>query len=347
MRKPLQEFGRAFLAVGVLWAVLGLFGGRFWIGELAVNLSFQTGIALLLAAALLLAGRAHKALVALALLLGVLHLAPAVVLRIQAPLGPAEGVPARLAVANLMSGNRDGDALIAWLDSHEADVLVLLEVDGHWSGVLESEAFRSGYPERVIIPRAGQFGIALLSRHPIIHHVVHDYALPSVPYVEAWLDVDGCPLHVLAVHAFPPVTPAALGARDGELDAVAARVVPDALTIVAGDLNATLYSPALRRLRRETGLRDSRRGFGRQPTWMPWLGPLGLDLCQAMVSETIGVVSRFRGPRFGSDHRPVFVDARLDYDACAATGVPDATTPAEEPLEGSTLPIHDERPEDP
>jgi len=61
----------------------------------------------------------------------------------------------------------------------------------------------------------------------------------------------------------------------------------------------------------DSGLRDSSRGFGVQPSW-PAMMPLfytPIDHC--LVSENVVIHGRQTGPDLGSDHLPVVVEFSL------------------------------------
>jgi endonuclease/exonuclease/phosphatase (EEP) superfamily protein YafD len=59
---------------------------------------------------------------------------------------------------------------------------------------------------------------------------------------------------------------------------------------------------------RMSRLRDSREGFGIQPTWLSNKPLFMVPIDHVLVSEGINIHKRFTGPDIGSDHRPVIVD---------------------------------------
>ena len=98
--------------------------------------------------------------------------------------------------------------------------------------------------------------------------------------------------------------------RDDQLDAVAATAAAaDLPVVVAGDLNATGWSPILRRLQRDGGLRLSTRGW--VPTWPVGMPVLWVPLDHVLHSAAIGVVRCVRSNDIGSDHYPLVVDLRV------------------------------------
>ena len=245
-----------------------------------------------------------------------MHLAPAVRLAWTRPEPPPAGEEFRVASVNVYADNRRTDALERWLSSEAPEVVAILEVTEYWARHLESTSFLAGYEHALVEPRPGAFGIALFSRLPFVSARSIEVGSPGVPYIEAIVDHDGCQVKVLVVHTFPPVTPPMTSARDHVLDEVLTRLDPTFPTVVMGDLNVTLYSPAFRRFVRDGDLVDSRRGFGRMATWMPVLGPAGLDLDHVLTSAGLATRSRRVGPAFGSDHLPVAADLVRESSYC-------------------------------
>jgi endonuclease/exonuclease/phosphatase (EEP) superfamily protein YafD len=81
--------------------------------------------------------------------------------------------------------------------------------------------------------------------------------------------------------------------------------------VLLGDLNTTSWSPHFRDLINTAGLKDSRAGFGIQPTWPAGTPPLWIPLDHCLVSPEIKVHDRRVGPNVGSDHFPVIVEFSL------------------------------------
>ena len=63
-----------------------------------------------------------------------------------------------------------------------------------------------------------------------------------------------------------------------------------------------------RLLLRRTGLRDSARGRGVQPTWPAGSPLLAIPLDHCLHSPDIAILQRRIGGDVGSDHYPVIVD---------------------------------------
>jgi endonuclease/exonuclease/phosphatase (EEP) superfamily protein YafD len=81
--------------------------------------------------------------------------------------------------------------------------------------------------------------------------------------------------------------------------------------ILVGDLNTTPWSPAFKDLLQATGLQNSMKGFGIQPTWPTTIPLFWIPLDHLLHSPDFHVKSRKTGPHVGSDHFPVEVRLSL------------------------------------
>jgi endonuclease/exonuclease/phosphatase (EEP) superfamily protein YafD len=289
------------LLMFVGWAL----GGTWWVCDL-VNHFWPLGAVLLTASALCLGLCRRWWEVGIAAVALAVNLAAIVPYYIPATVPP--GMPLRVVVSNLYSGNPTPAAAIRFLESTDADVLVLLEVDADCAERLAPLRLR--YPHGRVLPQDGNFGIALLSRRPLRDVEQINFGQSGVPTLTAVLAEQG--VQIVATHPPPPVNSRLAARRDAQLADLAAFCGDSPRpVIVVGDLNATPWSAAFRDLVRRGRLRDSSLGHGLQPTW-PTLGPLSLlPIDHVLLSPSLGVSQRTVGPRNGSDHRPVIVDVVL------------------------------------
>ena len=218
--------------------------------------------------------------------------------------------PLRVVTANAWFANPDHAALVAWLSRSDADIIALQEITPQW--VLALEALARTYPYRKVIPREDPYGIALLSRWPIVDVQAMDFSGDGVPSLVADVDVQGRKLRVIALHTRWPMTPELQAARDRTLEQAAALALtqPDA-TILLGDLNLTPYAPAFARLVSESGLQDALAGEAWRPTWQAGFWPLALPIDHVLVPRRSCVTGHEIGGYVGSDHRPLQVTLRL------------------------------------
>ena len=92
--------------------------------------------------------------------------------------------------------------------------------------------------------------------------------------------------------------------------AVLARQVEHPVMLI-GDFNTTMWTRPYRTLEANTGLRNTRKGFGVLPTWSTFMPFAMIAIDHAFVSDDIGVVETRTGPRIGSDHLPLILTVAL------------------------------------
>ena len=78
--------------------------------------------------------------------------------------------------------------------------------------------------------------------------------------------------------------------------------------LLLGDLNTTPWSFHFQHLLKESGLKNSMKGFGHQPSWPSNIPFLRIPLDHVLHSEEITIHNRMIGRNIGSDHLPVIVD---------------------------------------
>jgi endonuclease/exonuclease/phosphatase (EEP) superfamily protein YafD len=227
---------------------------------------------------------------------------------------PAASPALAVASANVHLLNRDVQPLARWLAAEQPDAVVLLEVSPAFAAGLQA---LPGYPFRKIVASDTPFGIALLSRHPLLQaDVVAGDA--GVAQLRARLLWQGRPIHLAALHPMPPLSPHFHAARDAQLRA-AAEAATGQPAVLAGDFNATPWSSAF------VGLGDLgfRRAGSLRPTW-PAIGRglMGIPIDQVAVSPHWAVASSRLGPALGSDHLPVLVRLVLQAPAAAPSPAP-------------------------
>jgi endonuclease/exonuclease/phosphatase (EEP) superfamily protein YafD len=303
-------------AVGV--AVLGLCAASLavalaplgWPFELFAHFRWQLAAATLVVAPVAIALRVPRMLALPALALA-LQLTPFVWPQSGQPrVGrDCRGPELRIATVNLWYRHRDATYVLAWLEAHPADVVVLQEVTSEWAGALAATAHL--YPHRALRVREDPYGIGVLSRWPLERVEYVDFAQDGLPSLVATLDVDGRRVQVIALHTPWPILKRLQLARDRALQRAAERARESSLpTLLAGDFNLTPYAPTFQRLERDSRMRDA---FARRlwrPTWQAGFWPLALPIDHVFVPDGACVQDAVIGDGVGSDHRPVVVTVR-------------------------------------
>ena len=165
------------------------------------------------------------------------------------------------------------------------------------------------YPVRLQLPHEDNFGIGVYSRLPMVDWQPLEAFDADLRGVQARLNVDGRTFTLVAVHAAPPIGGEASRFRNRQLRQLARlAVATNGPLVLAGDLNTSPWSPHFADLLQESRLRDSRRGFGIEPTWPSFLWPMRTPIDHCLVSPTVRIIDRQVGPATGSDHLPIVVD---------------------------------------
>jgi endonuclease/exonuclease/phosphatase (EEP) superfamily protein YafD len=227
----------------------------------------------------------------------------------------ADGPGLKLVSANLNHLHADAAALGQFLQTTDADIVILTELAGHLEPALADAATR--FPHRLRTPghRHNPFGLLVLTRRPLQQASMHRPFGISFPIVEFRYCLDETPvscLTVIALHAVRPQEDDDLRDRMLGFAFERARLASASRepVIVAGDLNLTPFSPVFNRFA-AIGLRDAGLGQGWQPTWPSALGVAGIPIDHVLLSPGIDVRQYRRLDAMGSDHRPIQVELRL------------------------------------
>lgn len=300
-------------ALGALMSVLPFFARFSHLFELAANFRLQYAATLGLAAMGLALGKDRR---------------PAVVIFVFAlwnaghfagdylpPDGPAPvaGAPRlKLVSFNVHSGNEDPAGVRAFLAAERPDLLLILELSAP-----QPEAFglaALGYETAAEAVRLDNFGIGLYVRRDgaarLVPGTAHVAALggDEIPSITAELAWGAESLHFVGVHSMPPMSAEGRARRDLVLRAAGQFLQGSGrLGVLAGDFNATPWSPIFGELTKTFGLRDSRRGFGAQASWPTGFFALRIPIDHVLTTPGVAVLERRIGPDLGSDHHPVVV----------------------------------------
>jgi endonuclease/exonuclease/phosphatase (EEP) superfamily protein YafD len=213
----------------------------------------------------------------------------------------------KILMVNVLFSNQDYRSLSELIERETPDAVGLVEATPSWIKGLSK--VREGFPYRIEAPDVdGATGLALwFRREPIAIHPPRTPIRGGWPYLKATIDWPDGPLELWLVHPSNPLR------RRGELGnrelVELAKSIGEQLgpRVVVGDLNCTEGSPYFSDFLRESRLRDSRYGFGKQPSWLQsW--PFCIPIDHAFVSRELAVVRRRLGPSIGSDHLPLVLE---------------------------------------
>ncbi len=284
----------------------GLLGRFSWLLDLFSHFRVQYLIGLTVLGGLLLVLRRRKTAVAFLAFAGA-NLATVLPLYFGGQNAPPEGASAlRAMLLNVNTETGDADRVKQAIQDADPDVLVLQEINSRW--VADLSWLESSHPYRVTQPREDNFGVGLFSKLPIAWSEIAYIGSAEVPSILATVDIGQTDLRVIATHPLPPSGREYSRLRNEQLGQLPEYVDSSCPVLLLGDLNVTPWNYHFRKLLRRSGLKDSSRGFGLQPSWPNHSLLLRIPLDHCLHSAEITVVDRRIGPDVSSDHFPVIVD---------------------------------------
>lgn len=220
-------------------------------------------------------------------------------------------------VANVLMDNREAEPFEDVVAHFDPDLVLVLEPDAWWEDRLRT--LEAEYPHTLKAPRDNTYGMLLYSRlslhRPEILHMVED----TIPSMHAQVELPaGLRVWFHALHPNPPNPRYAddTTERDAELLIVGRQVKErGAPAIVAGDFNDVTWSRTTRLFQEVSGLLDPRRGRNFYSTYNAKRWGMRWPLDHVFHSNEFKLVRLERGPAFGSDHFPLFVELAVDPDA--------------------------------
>lgn len=301
--------GARLTLLGIATALFGLLAPWLWLGELVASLRLHLAAGLVVTAALAAVGR-RWAIVAIALVAALWNAWPTISLTIaEPPPVPGDAHHLRIVVANVLGSNDNPDPLLRWIDTVDPDVVLLVEVTDPFIRAFEARS--ADWPFQAHDPQHGPFGMGIASRLPLASIGLGMDGPGPIPVVDATVNTSGGQVRFIGLHTMPPATPGFMRDRDALMAWAVEQTRPNPRVIIAGDLNATSSSPAFRAMLRDGGFVDSRRGFGRHPTWPEALGVGGIGIDHVLLRGDLVTARREVGPDIGSDHRPILVDVAI------------------------------------
>jgi endonuclease/exonuclease/phosphatase (EEP) superfamily protein YafD len=227
-----------------------------------------------------------------------------------------EGLPRATASANgtltvvsfnAYFANEDAARLAGYLAAENADLVGIVELGSPMAKGLEAKL--ASLPHRVLLPGTVE-GLGLFSRHPVelLHQRTGADAPDAWPAIIARVHAPQGPVTVALMHPPPPLRDLAAEHAAQIADFARRLAAVPGPVIAMGDLNATPWSAAYRRFRREAGLETAYPSALGPASW-PSESPVALLPVDHVLARGFDVVSGARGPDLGSDHYPVL--ARL------------------------------------
>ena len=288
----------ALIVLLMLGSIAGLGAGAHWFLDLFNHFRIQALLgSLVLLGASCAIDRRHLRVVGMLVLLNAALVGWRLYQTMPMQLA-SKHAPLTIVASNVLGMNTRYDAVLEMVAREQPEVLVITEATHRWVKNLDS--LHAAYPYRFIHSRDDNFGIAIYAKRPF-EGTVRDIGHIRVPLVVA--DFDG--FRLIAAHPVPPMDGFTAYENRHYLEAVARFAqMYDGAVVVAGDLNATLWSNALAPLL-EAGLKRT-APFGLAYTWPSAMLPLAIQidhfLVKGMAAQDFRVLENV-----GSDHFPIAV----------------------------------------
>lgn len=285
-----------------VFLVMGWIGGEFWLFDLFNHFQFQYLAFFFVCLVILLAIRAAREamIVAILLLVPLSRIAPAYFAPVEVA---SSGVPIRVASFNVLVSNHRHEDALHWVRESNPDCIYFTETTDQWARALQ--ALANDYPYSI----EEKSGFAFYSKLPITRHKILRCSDFEFPLLVAHLATTNGEVTFFGIHPLPPVSRPWASALDQSMVILAREVdQEDGPVIVVGDFNITRWSKMARPLERAR-LIDASRGKSPGPTWMR-SNPLVTIPIDRILFRGQGMSCRnfSIGVDLGSDHRPVVAE---------------------------------------
>ncbi|NLG42519.1 MAG: hypothetical protein GX547_04680 [Phycisphaerae bacterium] len=217
----------------------------------------------------------------------------------------------RLVLANVCQENPRHDDVRRNVEALHPDLAVLQEIDEEWRASLQPLIAR--YPHSQYVPGTDLRGLLALSRFPLLDTHTEEFGISLAPSLVATLEINNRPVLLVVTHPWPALDSFGFASRNEQLKQVGALLASAPRPcILVGDLNVTMWSGAYRRLVRESGLINTRAGFGVLPSFpLDKLPLLRFPIDHCLISPDIIVTDCRLAAPAGSDHSPLVADLRI------------------------------------
>lgn len=216
----------------------------------------------------------------------------------------------KILLVNVHTQNNQYKTAADYIQQMKPDILALEEINEAWLKGLQPVLKEYPYYKEDL--RNDNFGIGLYSRIPLEYVSIEYWGQAEVPSIVATVHLDNRPVTLLFTHPVPPVNQQYFKWRNAQLETIASKRGQWANDLILiGDLNTSSWSYYFKKFVRDLGVRDSRLGFGLQPSWPAGLPLLWTTIDHCLVSDNLAVFNRRTGQHIGSDHYPVYIEVGI------------------------------------
>lgn len=222
----------------------------------------------------------------------------------------------RVLSTNVQRGNQDAGQVVAMIQAHDPDIVLVMETNERWDADLAPLRDDYAHVMQEIPKGATFFGMHVFSRFPLGDARFEFPFDADTPLFVGNVAHPRGTVQFVGVHPRPPQRGQSSAMRDAAiLTAAGYARDSDVPSILAGDFNATPWNSTAGLALRTGQLLDPRQGrgpmvsFDAQSTWMKW------PLDQILWQGGPGLLDFRILPPVGSDHYPVLADLCLTTNA--------------------------------
>jgi endonuclease/exonuclease/phosphatase (EEP) superfamily protein YafD len=220
---------------------------------------------------------------------------------------------------NICVNNPETPAIVRSIRSVNPDLAIIIEVTPAMMENINVE-LKSEFPYSFRSPGGG---LGIFSKLPLQSPKGEKFSGSSATNLVTTVEYEQRSIKIIGTHPMAPRRLDLFTGRNQHLDAIGNYFKDTKDTVILlGDFNLTPWSPYYRQLVKQTGLHNTRLGFGILPTWIrasthvefpSWLFPiLNMPIDHIFVSKDLQVVRTYTGDNGNSDHAPIISELSID-----------------------------------
>ena len=226
--------------------------------------------------------------------------------------GNKTGKTFRISLVNVLKNNNHYGDVLNFVNNISPDLLVFMEIDEKWFKQLLP--LDPQYCSKIVSSKLGNDGIIIYSKFPVVSSNEITLSPKGRQNFKITLDIEGQKIDCLVAHPVSPTRkPGKWEDRNTHIDNLGklANSAENPVLIVA-DLNTSMWSPFYKKLIADTGLRNSRKGFGLHCTYpAPFALISGIPIDHILIDTNFYCTKFKTGPYIGSDHLPTYADIQF------------------------------------
>ncbi|WP_428665441.1 endonuclease/exonuclease/phosphatase family protein [Runella sp.] len=211
--------------------------------------------------------------------------------------------------ANVLYKNHDFSLVTQQIREENPDFFSINEATPALIAHLK-KTFTKEYPYTFFVVAKNDTEVFVGSQTPIVVDSAATFAIKGL--IKFSTVVQDKPVTIIACHAYNPIKETDFIIRNQQLRHIAALVKKEPNpTIVVGDLNITPWSVIYRQFISASGLINSRKGFGLNPSWPSWMPLMLIPIDHCLINDQLETVAFRTGKYNKSDHYPLLIHLRF------------------------------------